>query len=101
VYATGDCVYNVRMAKKRVDYRLSEEAVAALERIAEHYGLTATAVIELVLREADRRLPVVGIVEQAVTVPSPVQARAVERRFCDHGGMFVNGVSLCKKRCKK
>jgi antitoxin component of RelBE/YafQ-DinJ toxin-antitoxin module len=89
------------MAKKRVDYRLSEEAMAALERIVEHYGLTATAVIELVLREAERRLPVGGIVERAVTVPSPVRARAAERRFCEHGGMFVNGLSLCKKRCKE
>lgn len=42
------------MPKRPKSFRLSDEAVQKLAKLAEHFGLTETAVIEMLIREKAR-----------------------------------------------
>jgi hypothetical protein len=67
------------MAKeKRFDARLSDEGRAALDTLMAHYGLSAAAVFELVLRESVRRLD--AGVAPAGFDPDALHEVAVEQR---------------------
>ena len=41
--------------KQPVHFRLSQEAVALLQRMADAYGITRTATLEIAIREAARK----------------------------------------------
>jgi len=44
--------------KKGTSYRLSQEALAKIAALQTHYGLSATAVIEMAVRELARKAKV-------------------------------------------
>lgn len=53
----GNLTYNLRMTKTdRFEMRLTDEGRLALARIAGYYGISQAAVVEMVVREADRRI---------------------------------------------
>lgn len=49
------------MSKTSCNYRLSDEAIQAIEKISKATGLSATAVVEMTLREAAKRMDAVRI----------------------------------------